>query len=129
MDGGFGSSADDSEVKRPTMAVPGRCANVIDLRLQELARQGPPEPPLIWLDGPDDAPWSNAAEWREWFGADVSLVEAWQLGKIFDANAAEFYRRALICARESDGTEDDYFLRCEVEGAKGIDPILKRNIT
>jgi hypothetical protein len=126
MDEYFGTVDDGETPNRPTMAVPGRAANVIEGELLEFITQGPPEPPLLWLDGPEDDPWTNAAEFAEWFGAPVTLGEAWELIKIYDAKATEFYRRARIIAQECDGTMADYFLRCDAEG---IDPILKRKTT
>jgi hypothetical protein len=121
MDEFFGN-ADTETKRRPTLAVPGRALNTIEIELRGLMAQEP-DAPAIWLDGDDDAPWTNAAEWETFFGTSLSLAEVLKLDDILQGKVIAKYAKQIVIARELGNTPtiELYRIACEVEG---IPPLI-----
>ena len=123
MDEIFGE-AKEPQGERPLKVLwPLHSVNVIEGeltgRMVEAMQQVESRAPVIFLE---DNEFSNAAEWEAIYGP-VTAHEAIALQGIVYGEVQERFRRQLICARECNGTMDDYLLRCEAEG---IHQILER---
>jgi hypothetical protein len=122
MSDSFGETTEEQQAQRPTMSVPARPLNSVELELMEAkALDADGAAPIIWIDKDVNPETWNEQEFADTFGP-VTLQEAKALQDIIFGEIEEKFRRQICIARElgADATLELYRVACEVEG---VDPI------